>query len=217
MANDNLEHVFPPLIGSPTGQFRVHIIGNSGSGKAWSLDGISTILGLPFISLDELYWKPSWVETPPHEFREIVQNTLDHGDTLGWVVEGSYRRILGNLVTEKATDVIWLDPPLALYFPRIVWRTILRLLTMGPPCSKGCDESIRMAFFSKDSIILWCLTHHSIVRERGTRMMEQYGLDVGRYHGQRKMRRIGGWGGQLSKWLENVRTMAVGKRSRFLL
>ncbi|PFH49507.1 hypothetical protein AMATHDRAFT_63111 [Amanita thiersii Skay4041] len=208
-------HLFPALLGSPTGQFRVHIIGNSGSGKACLLvttvgKKLAAILGLPFVSLDELRWKPNWVQTPSDEYREAVRNTLDAYNQ-GWVVEGNSHSTLGNLVTEKATDVIWLDPPLVLYFPRLLWRTLLRLLRIEPPCSTGCEETIRETFFSRDSIILSCLMRHSVVRVRARKMMERYGLGVGRSQEDWKMRRIGGWGGQLREWLEGVRRM-VGKR-----
>ncbi|KAI0708931.1 hypothetical protein C8T65DRAFT_649420 [Cerioporus squamosus] len=48
-----------------------------------------------------------------------------------------------------------LDPPLALYFPRLCWRTLLRLLAIAPPRSTGCEESPREVFFSTNSILLW--------------------------------------------------------------
>ncbi|PFH49505.1 hypothetical protein AMATHDRAFT_63110 [Amanita thiersii Skay4041] len=212
MDDHNCHHVFPPLIGSPDGQFRVQIIGNSGSGKTTVGQELSKILGVPSVSLDEIFWKPNWVQTPAEEFRDTVRATLD-GHTQGWIVEGGYLRHLGNLITEKATDVIWLDPPLALYLPRLLWRTILRLLGIRPSCSKGCRDSIRETFFSRDSIILWCLTQHSKVRAHGKGMMELYGVGVGRYREQWKMRRIGGWGGGLSEWLQSVRAMVAGKWS----
>ncbi len=48
-----------------------------------------------------------------------------------------------------------LDPPLLLYFPRLCWRTFLRLLGFVPPCTTGCEESLWDIFFSRESIIWW--------------------------------------------------------------
>ena len=48
-----------------------------------------------------------------------------------------------------------LDPPLILYFPRLFYRTIMRLLRLAPPCSPGCEEMAAEAFFSRNSILWW--------------------------------------------------------------
>ena len=48
-----------------------------------------------------------------------------------------------------------LDPPLVLYFPRLVLRTFLRLFRLAPPCSTGCEERASEVFFSRASIIWW--------------------------------------------------------------
>ena len=48
-----------------------------------------------------------------------------------------------------------LDPPLVLYFPRLVLRTFLRLFRLAPPCSSGCEERASEVFFSRASIIWW--------------------------------------------------------------
>jgi hypothetical protein len=56
-------------------------------------------------------------------------------------------------------------------------------------------------------MILWCLTHHALVRRREVARMAQIGLGVGVNVGGQKMRRLGGWGGALRVWLEDVRRM----------
>ena len=55
----------------------------------------------------------------------------------------------------RASSALGLDPPLVLYFPRLCWRTLLRLFRVEEQCSAGCEESARKAFFSRESIILW--------------------------------------------------------------
>lgn len=103
-----------------------------------------------------------------------------------------------------------LDPPLALYLPRLVLRTFLRLLRVREPCSPGCGEKWNEVFFSRDSIIWWCITHHPVVRERGEKAFAQgkaAGVSVARDAGGEvvgKRRRIGGWGSEYTAWWEAV-------------
>ncbi|KAJ7435806.1 hypothetical protein B0H11DRAFT_1886745 [Mycena galericulata] len=196
----------PPLLGDGQRRYRVHVVGNCGAGKSTVSKQLAVLLGVPYICLDTLFWKPGWAMETNEQFRENVHRALAEAPD-GWVVDGNYSRRIGTVVEDSATDVIWLDPPLALYFPRIVLRTFLRLLRLEEPCSPGCTEDFRQVFFSGESMILWCLTHHGKVRRREAARMAQIGLGVGvNAHGQ-KMRRIGGWGGQLRRWLDGVRRM----------
>ena len=63
------------------------------------------ILGVPFIALDTLFWKPNWEKTPSDEFCAKVRSALDQSDR-GWVVDGNYTRRLGPFLQEEATDII---------------------------------------------------------------------------------------------------------------
>jgi hypothetical protein len=38
-------------------------------------------------------------------------------------------------------------------------------------------------------------------------MMQEFGVGVGRRSDEQKMRRIGGWGSELKRWLVDVRAM----------
>ena len=66
---------------------------------------LAALLGVPFISLDTLFWLPGWAETPTDEFRTKVRVALDQ-DTRGWVVDGNYTQRLGTIVQNEATDII---------------------------------------------------------------------------------------------------------------
>jgi hypothetical protein len=109
-----------------------------------------------------------------------------------------------------------LDPPLFLYFPRVVIRTLARLFGFREPCAAGCNETWSEAFFSRKSILLFCLSHHFYVRRKMRANLERIGLVEGsgvlneaRVVGaqKRKARRIGGWGGELRVWLGRVDEM----------
>ncbi|KAF7334631.1 hypothetical protein MVEN_02293500 [Mycena venus] len=194
----------PPLLGGAQGIYRVHVVGNCGSGKTRVSMRLAELLGVPYICLDALFWKPGWEKETNEQFRKNVEKALEAAPN-GWVVDGNYGRRIGTIVEDSATDVIWLDPPLVLYFPRIVIRTFQRLLGLAPPCSPGCPEEFQQVFFSSESMILWCLTHHKPVRAREGARMARIGLGVGTDVEGQKMRRLGGWGGALRAWLEDVR------------
>ena len=47
---------------------RVLVMGSSGSGKSTFARRLSDMTGIPFVSLDALFWKPGWVESDTAEF-----------------------------------------------------------------------------------------------------------------------------------------------------
>ncbi len=73
---------------------------------------LSDILGVPCIHLDKLFFKPGWVTPDPEDFRQRVRDALEQNDK-GWIVDGSYSRILGDELN-SATDVI------CMFFVRIL-------------------------------------------------------------------------------------------------
>ncbi|KAH8825131.1 hypothetical protein DL96DRAFT_1467548 [Flagelloscypha sp. PMI_526] len=195
----------PPLLGANNGsQFRVHLQGNSVLPKTTLGAQLAEILDVPHISLDTLFWKPGWAQSTPEEFQARIRIEMARSER-GWVIDGNYERKGGHIVGENATDVIWLDPPLILYFPRLAWRTFLRLFRLRDPCSPGCPESFRECFFSKESILWWCLSQHWVNRRRNTERFALIGIGSGSRINERKMRRLGGWGSEVTRWLNQVR------------
>ncbi|KAI0764718.1 AAA domain-containing protein [Fomes fomentarius] len=198
--------MIPPLLGAKGGRYRIHIVGNSGTGKSTLARELAEILNVPCITLDTLRWCPGWQKRPREEFRMLVRAALDQ-DPRGWVVDGNCMSTVGGMVSEEATDVIWLDPPLALYFPRLCWRTVLRMLKLAPPCSPGCEEAVQQVFLSRESMVWCCLSRHGPVRRREAEKYCSEGVHVGE-----KRRRVGGWGTQLVDRKRAVRTMVDADR-----
>ncbi|KAJ7445990.1 hypothetical protein B0H11DRAFT_1746351 [Mycena galericulata] len=192
----------PPLIGDARGNYRVHIVGNSGKPPTVGRQ-LADLLGVPFIPLDTLFWKPGWRQSTNEEMREKVVQALTNAPN-GWVVDGNYTRRIGTIVEDQSTDVIWLDPPLARYLPRLILRTFLRLFRLAPPCSPGCPEMVSEVFFSKESIIWWCISQHRPIRVRENARMAEIGFGVGANVSGQKMRRIGGWGEELRVWFRDL-------------
>ena len=101
---------------------RIHVMGNSCSGKSTLGAELASALGVPFVELDALNWRPGWVglnATDPQEFeRLIAQETC--GDE--WVVAGSYTRFSQQVFWPRLQTIIWLDLPLY----QLVWRMLRR-------------------------------------------------------------------------------------------
>lgn len=207
-------HAFPALLGDGQGRYRIHIVGNSGSGKSTTAAALATILGVPLLSLDTVLWKPGWEMTPPDEFQTTVRSYIDQHKDSGWIADGDYMRRVGHILHEEATDVVWLDPSPLLYFPRLVLRTFLRLARVRPPCAPGCEERIGDVFFAKTSIIWWCISNHWVDRKRNQDRMQQIGLGIGKEVEKQRMRRLGGWGSELKQWLSDVQRMVDVRRAK---
>lgn len=135
---------------------RIAIYGPSGSGKSTFARRIGALLGLPLVELDALFHRPNWEPTPEDEFRTKVFTVLgDHRD--GWVCEGNYRAVRGDLM-RMAEAIVWLRPPFRVAYWRLWKRTITR--SWKNEMLWGTNyESWRQAFFSRDSILLWGISH----------------------------------------------------------
>ena len=69
---------------------RIHVVGNSCSGKSVLGKRLAAALQVPFVELDALNWRPGWVglnETDPQRFESLIEEATA-GDA--WVVAGSY-------------------------------------------------------------------------------------------------------------------------------
>jgi adenylate kinase family enzyme len=89
---------------------RVLVFGNSGAGKSTLARHFRDREGLGHLDLDSL----AWLDTKPPQRRPVESSRADmeafmaqHG---GWVIEGCYADLL-TLAAEKATEMIWLNPP----------------------------------------------------------------------------------------------------------
>lgn len=135
---------------------RIAVYGPTGSGKTTVSRRLGDLLGLPVIELDALFHRPNWEPTPEDEYVANVSGILD-GHVEGWVCDGNYRAIR-RIVLPQADTVVWLRLPFALVFWRLVKRTVTRAWTRESLWGTNY-ESWRMSFLSRESIVLWCITH----------------------------------------------------------
>ncbi len=99
---------------------RIQVVGPSCSGKSTLAADLATRLGLDFVELDALFWKPGWVEPAEEEFAEKLRESTRND---AWIIAGNYSRHTIPVFWERLETVVWLDFPLRTTLPRILKRS----------------------------------------------------------------------------------------------
>jgi adenylate kinase family enzyme len=150
---------------------RVAIISSaSGNGKTTTGRALAERLGVPFVELDALHHGPNWSEPTDDDFRARVQPIVESD---AWVIDGTYRNKLGDLVLDHADVVVWLDLPLRVWLPRLVRRTVRRVVRKEVLWA-GNRERWRDALHPRNSVVVYAL--------RGYRKRRRtYAADLARF------------------------------------
>jgi adenylate kinase family enzyme len=134
----------------------VSIQGISGSGKTTLGAALAARLGVAHLETDALVHGPGWAETPDAALREQLTPILRDD---GWVIDGDYERKLGTLVLDAADTVVWLDLPFRVTMWRLLRRTATRLWHRTELWN-GNRESLRGAFWGRESLFGWAIRRH---------------------------------------------------------
>jgi adenylate kinase family enzyme len=103
---------------------RIAVTGPTGAGKSYLASELGTLLGIPVLHVDALYWKPGWVPTPEAEW-EATQRRALAGKS--WIVEAQYDDMLPDWF-EAADTIVFVDAsPL-----KCLWRVTVRRLDAQP-------------------------------------------------------------------------------------
>ena len=148
---------------------RINVIGTSGSGKSTFGRNLAGILGFPFIEMDALYWKPNWQEPTDEEFESKVKAATEDSH---WVLDGNYSRTT-SIKWRHVQQVVWLDMSFVRTVFQVTKRCIKRSLNQTEfwP-GTGNRETLRKAFLSRESVILWSISSYGRNRRRYSRMMQ---------------------------------------------
>lgn len=156
---------------------RFIVVGTSGSGKSTFAMALAERLHAPRIELDALHWLPNWVERDDSEFRALVANATE-GER--WVVDGNYS-VVRDVLWPKATDIVWLNFSRTTVFSRVLWRTLRRCLRQEKLWA-GNTESLRKAFFSRESVLLWAVSTYGKNKMKYTRLRDDRAFPHLRWH-----------------------------------
>jgi adenylate kinase family enzyme len=123
---------------------RVLVMGSSGSGKSTFALRLANLTGLPFVSLDALYWQPGWQPSEPEAFGRRAANAAS---TASWVMDGNYMSLgAGELRRRRADTVIWFDLPRYVCMTGIMKRVTGSYGQVRPEMAPGCPERIDLEF-----------------------------------------------------------------------
>jgi adenylate kinase family enzyme len=123
---------------------RILVMGSSGSGKSRFARRLCDITGLPFVSLDALFWKPGWQPSEPVEFDARV---IEAANQPRWVMDGNYTNRTGELRRQLADTFIWFDLPRRTCMTGILKRIAGSYGQVRPEMAEGCPEKIDLEFF----------------------------------------------------------------------
>jgi adenylate kinase family enzyme len=137
---------------APFPYHRIVVVGVTGCGKSMLAEKLAQGLGLDFIDLDALYWKPDWVESSDEEFRAKVEAATR---LPAWALAGNYSK-LRDLIWPRAEAVVWLDYPFLLVFGRLCKRTWQRWRTQEPLWGSNYERFWpQLKIWSKKSLFYW--------------------------------------------------------------
>ena len=134
----------------------------SGNGKTTVGRALAERLGVPFYELDALHHGPNWTPASAEELRAKVEPIVA---SEGWVVDGSYRGKIGDVVPEAADVVVWLDLPIRVWLPRLLRRTALRVVR-NEELWNGNRERLRDALHPTNSVVIYALRNYRATRRR---------------------------------------------------
>jgi len=143
---------------------RINVVGISGSGKSTFSKALAEALRIPYVQMDQLFWKKNWEESSDEEFvakiREVVSSDA-------WVLDGNYHGRTHSIKWERADMVVWLDYGFITTFVQLLKRSIVRAATgeeLWP--NTGNRESFRKTFLDRSSILLWFFRFYKLNQRR---------------------------------------------------
>jgi len=153
----------------------------SGCGKTTLGRELARRLDVPFHELDALHHGPNWTEATAEELKAKVAPIVA-GDA--WVVDGAYRTKIGDLVVAAADTVVWLDLPMHVWLPRLVRRTVRRVVRREELWN-GNRETLRGALWGRDALLPYAF--RSARRRPRTYPVELAAFDVVRLRTSREV------------------------------
>jgi adenylate kinase family enzyme len=125
----------------------------SGNGKTTVGRALAARLGVPFYELDALHHGPNWTPATRQELLAKVEPIVGSD---AWVIDGTYRAKIGDIVPEAADVVVWLDLPLYVWLPRLVRRTARRVIRREELWSRN-RERWRDVLHPSNSVVIYAL------------------------------------------------------------
>ena len=147
---------------------RIVVVGATSSGKTTTAARLAGLLSIPHIELDGLMWGPNWTQPPKDVFLERVRQAVNRP---AWVVDGNYSETRP-ITWGQATTLVWLDYSLPVIFWQLTRRTLRRIFTRELLWGVN-RETVRGAFFDRDSLHLYVIPSRKRQRQNYPRALRQ--------------------------------------------
>jgi len=152
----------PETVGLGLGR-RIHVIGNSCSGKSTMARFLGEQLEIPVVELDALNWLPGWVglnATNPDELERLMREATKGEE---WVVAGSYSAFCRRVFWDRLETMVWLDLPMMQLLARVLRRSWRRWRSKEILWGTNEESFWRqlMVWRKEDSLVWWIVTQHS--------------------------------------------------------
>ncbi len=121
---------------------RVLVIGPCGAGKSTLSVELAQKLKLPIFHMDQLNWRPGWVESSKDKIREKL-GAIVAADR--WLIDGTYGGTLAERLA-RADTVVYLDYPIRLCLWRLMRRIVQYRGRTRPDMTEGCPERFDLEF-----------------------------------------------------------------------
>ena len=121
---------------------RVLVIGPCGAGKSTLARDLGAHLNLPVFHMDQLNWRPGWIESSKDEIRVRLSKIVT---TDRWLIDGNYGGTLAERLS-RADTVVYLDYPIGLCVARLLRRIWKYRGHSRPDMPEGCPERFDFAF-----------------------------------------------------------------------
>jgi len=141
---------------------KVLVIGSGGAGKSTLANQLGKLLKIEVFHLDQLYWRPGWVETPKTEWLKTVEELVSRDS---WIMDGNYSGSL-DLRLAACDTVIFLDLTRTLCLWRVLKRAVVYRNRNRPDMAKGCPEKLSLEF------MLWIWNYPRRTRPKIIKMLE---------------------------------------------
>jgi adenylate kinase family enzyme len=168
---------------------RVLVIGPCGAGKSTLARKLGNKLALPVFHMDQLNWRPGWIESSKAEIIAKLEQIVQ-GDR--WLIDGTY----GGTLVERlkhADTVLYLDYPIRLCVARLLRRIWTYRGRTRPDMTEGCPERFDLEF------LIYLLRWNSGPRIRTEARLKGHEDKIIRLHSP----------DELQNWLASLPTAAI--------
>ncbi len=128
---------------------RIVLYGVTGSGKSTLASRLADLGGMPFVSTDEVMWRPGWVKVPAEEQADTLRADVEGP---AWVVDSLWSSTR-ELLLPRIDLLVALDYPRRTSLTRLLRRTAHRLVTREEVCGGNTETWGQVV--SRDSIVAW--------------------------------------------------------------